>query len=189
MGISLKPNKLHRQFPIGCRVLVLLIPSLLLLSAASAQKKPLTPSAKVIKTAFVDDAKLRKEYREFVSAKAVQTQENFAQRKIYDQAISTLEQQTKEELSGDSLRGGGGRESILNRAASKRAELTQRYQEAQKKRHSERMALVQQYERKITLAIDQVLTEGGFTEVKALTKESSLQRRRDITDLILQKLN
>ncbi len=48
---------------------------------------------------------------------------------------------------------------------------------------------MKEYEQKITLAIDSVVSEGGFTDVKPLNKDTAIQNGANITDLVLKKLN
>lgn len=189
MGLCLTSDKSYRLVKLWYRLLFVFSFLLLLTAIGTAQKRQLTPSSKVVKIALVDHSRLRKEYREFAAARDKWAQESAAQRKSFEQSLQTLEQQTAEQLRLDSLSGGKDREQILSQAAAKRSELTGLFQAAQKKRYGERMTLAQRYERKITLALDSIVAEGGFTQAQPLSKEASSIKGRDITDLILQKLN
>ena len=83
----------------------------------------------------------------------------------------------------------------MQQADSRRSGISGNYQLNQKKRNQEKITLMQQYEQKIQAAIQAVVTEGGYTDIKPLVKdkekdkEAPEQRSIDITDLILKKLN
>jgi len=158
---------------------------------AWSQKKQLTASGKVIKIAFIDHSRLRKEFKKFVAAKEKLAKENEAEKKSLEQALRFLDKQTKEQLVQDSLNGGGTRNQITSKANSKRSGIIHNNQLSQRKRNQARIALTQDYERKINTAVETVVREGGFTEVKPFVKDSSGQSRRnvDVTDLLLRKLN
>lgn len=113
---------------------------------ASAQKKLLVPSGKVVKIAFLDHQRLRKEYHAFSTAKQKLVMENKAGLK--------------------------GQSNITPQ-----------------KRTQQRQELMKEYEMKIAAAINAVVAEGGFTEVKPLEKNNTSERGIDITGLVLKKLN
>lgn len=154
-----------------------------------SQKRQLSPSAKVSKIAFIDQSRLRKDYKAFSNAKEKIAKDNEFDNKAFDRDLKLLEEQTKNQLRLDSLSGGANHTNIINQATAKRNEIVNNHQLNQKKRNQERIALMQDFERKIVLAIEATVSEGGFTDVQALGKEPPVQRGINVTDLILKKLN
>jgi Skp family chaperone for outer membrane proteins len=156
---------------------------------AFGQKKQLTALGPVVKIAYIDQAALRKGYKAFESAKAKIANDNIQEKNSFDQSLHVLDQQTKDLLKQDSATRGKKKDEIIRNASSKRSELTATFQTNQKNRNVERISMMKQYEQKITAAIDRVVSESGFTEVKPLEKGTVIQNGKDITTLVLQKLN
>ncbi len=138
-----------------------------------SQKRQLSPSAKVSKIAFIDHSKLRKDFKAFSSAKEKIAKDNDADKKTFDRALKLLDEQTKEQLRLDSLSGATNHNNIINQATAKRNEIVNNHQLEQKKRNQERIILMQDYEKKIVLAIDAIVSEGGFTDVQPLRKDTA----------------
>lgn len=153
------------------------------------QKKQLTASSKVSKVGYIDHHALRMGYKAFNDAKHKIANEQIAAKKSFDQSTQIVEQQANQLLEQDSLLGGKNRQQILNDASYKSSKLALDFQEGQKKRNQDRMAIMEEYEKKIRLAIDNVVSEVGFTDVKALDKTTVIQNGINITDLVLKKLN
>ncbi len=150
----------------------------------------LTASDKVTKVAYIDHSRLRKEFKEFAAARQKLAEENVADKKSMEQALQLLDKQTKDQLAQDSLNGGGGRAQIMSQDSSRRSEIIQKNQLAQAKRNRDRIAVMQEYERKINAAVDAVVTEGGFTDIRPLVQDQPERKRGiEITDLLLKKLN
>lgn len=158
-------------------------------------KKQLTPAAKAVKTGLIDQLRLRKEYKAYDAAREKLAKENQAEKKSFDQQLLLIDKQTQKQLKQDSLKGGKGRAGIVQHADDRRSAINGSHQLAQKKRHQDRIALMQQYEQKIQAAIQAVMMEGGFTDVKPLSKDKEKDKAAngpgsiDITDLVLKKLN
>lgn len=153
------------------------------------QRKQLIASGKVIKIGYLDHLALRKEYKAFNDAKNKIANEQLAAKRSFDQSRQIVEQQANQLLKQDSLLGGKNRQQILNDASYKSSKLTLDFQEGQKKRNQDRMAIMDEYEKKIRLAIDDIVSKGGFTDVKALDKTKVIKNGINITDLVLKKLN
>lgn len=156
---------------------------------ASAQKKQLTPSDKVKKIALVDHSRLRKEYKGLADALQKLSHEGRARQKAFDESLGSLAEQERKQLKADSVRGGKKQGKIASDISARRSTLMSAYLSAMKRKNEEKINLMREYERKITLAIDAVVAEGGFTEVRQATKETPKERSVDVTDLILKKLN
>lgn len=178
------PDKIKNPFLLFLISFLLLIPD-----SVYSQKKQLVPSNKVEKIAFIDHSRVRKEYKEFNTAKDKLAKDNEAKRKSFEQSLKILEQHTKEQLNIDSLSGGRAREQIISEAASKRLVIVNNFQSEQKIRNDEKVSLSRHYEQKIITAIESIIIEKGITDVKSLVKQSAETRRMDITDLILEQLN
>lgn len=158
-------------------------------TSASAQKRALAPSGKVVKVGFVDHKRLRAGYNDFANFRQNTAKASDSAKVVFDQVLQTLEQQARAQLREDSLGGGRRRDRILRLAEEKRQALTSSYRADQKNRVEERLVLIQAFEQKIQLVIDRVVTEGGFTDVRPLNSDGFRPRGADITDLILKKLN
>lgn len=156
---------------------------------AWTQKRQLVASDTVKRVAYIDHSRLRKEYKAFADLMKKTSKENESRKKMHEETLRTLEGQTAKILKSDSLGGGKNHDKILSQEGIKRNEAEASYQANLKKRFQSRNELLKEYERKITLAIEAVVAEGGFTDVKPLAKEPSETRGRNITDLILKKLN
>ena len=162
----------------------------LLVSNVIAQKQPLTASSKVVKIAVIDPVRLRKEYKEFANEKEKSAKENENIKKTKDETLRTLEQQVKEELRVDSLSGKGKPGEIVKRAETKRKSILKDFEVAQQQRKERNAVMAKKYEHLIQMAIDQVVAEGGFTDVRLPFKDaSSTTRSIEVTNLILKKLN
>jgi Skp family chaperone for outer membrane proteins len=170
-------------FPLACIVL------LLISSQANSQKRQLTASAKVVKIAYIDQLALRKQYKAFSDTKRKLADENMIEKKSYDQAIQLLDKRTVQLIKQDSLAGGANRLQILNGASSKKGQFTFQHLETQKVKNTQRITLMNDYEKKIQLAIESVVIEGGFTDVQPIDKNTTIKNGKDITDLVLKKLN
>lgn len=150
-----------KKFYASIQCFTIMVTLCLILNQSWAQKRQLTASDKINKVAVIDHSRLRKEYKEFAVSKEKLAKENKSEKEKFE----------KELPSGN------------------RTEITNKYQMNQKKRNQDRIAITQEYELKINAAIAAIVSEGGFTEVKSLVKDSSVNRRIDITDLVLKKLN
>lgn len=177
------------KFHFPLQILLLLSAVFVLPDEAISQKRQLTPSDTVSKVAFIDHSRLRKEYKAFSEAMKELSKENDSKKKTFDESLKVLENQTSKQLKSDSLKGGKDYEKISSQASVKRKETTTIYQADLKKRFQGRNILFKEYERKIVLAIESVVSEGGFTEVKPFIKEPFEKRGTNITDQILKKLN
>ena len=154
-----------------------------------SQKRQLTASNKAVKIGYIDHSTVRKQFIAFAAAKERIAKEHLAEKRSLEQSIQLLNQQTKEQLRLDSLSGGQNQLQILNAADAKKSQLQSSFKDAQKRRHEERNILMQNYEKKIVSAIDAVISEGGFTEIKPFDPNATGQRGINITDLVLKKLN
>lgn len=171
-----------------CAALLLGMTSVLPVGALAQHQ--LTASGKVTRVAYIDHSRLRKEFKEFAAAWQKLGKENTADKKSMEQALELLDKQTKEQLTQDSLNGGGSRSQIISLDSSRRSEIIQKNQLEQAKRNQDRITLMQEYEQKINAAIDAVVAEGGFTDVRPLIKDQPDKKRGiEITDLLLKKLN
>lgn len=170
-------------------VIALFLMMALLPHSGWSQKRQLNASDTVKKIAYIDHSQLRKEYKAFGKALIEMSNTNAVKKKLHETFLKDLETATAKRLKADSIKGGKDRELIKERAANERTTKVNAYQTDLKMRHDERSKLIREYEQKIALAIDAVVTEGGFTEVKPLEKEPFKIRGKNVTDLILKKLN
>lgn len=154
-----------------------------------SQKKQLTPSDKVTRIGYLDHSALRKEYKAYHAAKEKLAKEHAAEKKTYEESLKLLDKQTAQKLKKDSLSGGKNRQQLLNESETKRQQLARSYQAQLKKRNEEKLNISKEYEKKIILAIEAVVNEGGFTDIKPLSKDSSSVNGLNVTDLVLKKLN
>jgi hypothetical protein len=152
---------------------------------AQTQLKPVDMPAKF---AFVDGIKLRKEYRAYVAAKDSLFKDAMAKRKAFTEAKQQLDLETKKQLKKDSLTGGKQKDLITGNAASKQSALEYKYITEGKQRTQARLALTKTYEDKMRAAIQLVMAQGVYTELRPL-KDSASLKGTNITDLILTKLN
>ncbi len=104
-----------------------------------SQQKQLTASNKVVKIAYLDHSRLRKEYTAYTEAMKKFSQEYTAGKLLLDQALQLLNQQTSEQLKLDSLNGAKNQQQIINNAADKRLQLTTAFQARQQKNSYERV--------------------------------------------------
>jgi len=155
----------------------------------SGQKKQLTPSGKVEKIAFIDHIRLRKEYHAFATAKKQLATEGETENKSLTKELSQIDFQAKDQLKRDSLHGSKKQQQIIDNTSLKKTELYNQFQSSQHLRTQKRLALMKEYETKITTAISAVVAEGGYTDVKPLDKNTTNERGTNITDLVLKKLN
>lgn len=153
-----------------------------------AQSKQLKPVDVPAKFAFVDGIKLRKEYRAYAAAKDSLFKDGKAKRKAFNEAKQQLDLETKKQLKKDSLAGGKQKDLIAGNAASKQSDLDYKYITEGKQRTQARLALVKTYEDKMRAAIQVVMAEGVYTELRPL-KDTTNLKGTNITDLILAKLN
>ena len=127
-----------------------------------AQGKQLKPFSLPAKYAFVDGAKLRKEYRAYAAAKDSMYKEAITQKKAFTEA--------------------------RKQPGANVSELDNKYTADAKPRNEARHALMKTYEDKMRAAIQLVMAQGVYTEIRPL-KDSSTMKGTNITDLILAKLN
>lgn len=157
---------------------------------AFSQGRTLSPSTKVSKIALIDQSKLRKGYRAYGEVISNGRNDKKLQQEGYEAMLESIELQTKKQLKEDSLQGGQNRNGILTAAANKRNEARQKFEAGLKKLFNNRVLLLQELEKKITLAIDQVVAEGGYTDIQAVSQAPTAEKKgTDITALILKKLN
>lgn len=156
---------------------------------AGAQKKQLITTGPVQKIACLDHSAVRKGYKVFADARAAMAKDAAMEKKSFDQEVRLLEQKTKDLVKQDSLKGGKARGQIMGSALSRRSELASDFQLKQKNRDQQRILMMQEFEKKIILAIDAVVNEGGYTDVKPTTKGQAIKDGTDITDMVLKKLN
>lgn len=178
--ISKKLNVLAFLFTI---IIIICLPT-----PGRSQKKQLTVLGPVVKIAYLDHSALRKAYKALNNAKEKIAKENMAEKKSFDQALQLLDLQTKELLKQDSIAKGKNRQQIIKNAKSKKDQLIGEFQLNQSNRNQARIKMIQEYERKIILAIESVVNEGGFTDVKPIVKGVVIQNGTNITDLVLKKL-
>jgi hypothetical protein len=127
-----------------------------------AQGKQLKPVNLPAKFAFVDGAKLRKEYRAYAAAKDSLFKDGMAKRKAYNEA--------------------------RKKPGANISELDNKYATEATQRNNARRAVMKTYEDKMRAAIQLVMAQGVYTELKPL-KDSANVKGTNITDLILAKLN
>jgi Skp family chaperone for outer membrane proteins len=152
-----------------------------------AQKKQLTPVSAPLRIAFIDPAKLRKDYRAYSAAKDSMYKSGIAQRKSFETAKHQLDEQIKKQLKKDNVEGTKQNQLPDNGTASRTA-LETKYVAEIKQRNTDRIALMKNYEDKINNAMQTVMAEGAYTDLKTL-KDTTGLKGTDITDIILKKLN
>lgn len=140
----------------------LLIPALHFPLHGWAQTKQLKPFDMPTKFAFVDGAKLRKEYRAYAVAKDSLFKDAIAKRKSFNEA--------------------------RKQPGANQSELDNKYAAEAKQRNQARQAFMKTYEDKMRAAVQLVMAQGVYTELKPI-KDSANVKGTNITDLILAKLN
>jgi len=153
-----------------------------------AQQKQLKPVVMPPKFAFVDGTKLRKEYRAFAAAKDSLFKDGLAKRKAFNEAKQQLDLETKKQLKKDSLAGGKQKDLIVSNATTKQSLLYNKYVMETKPQNQAWHALMKSYEDKMRAALQLVMAQGVYTELKPL-KDTANLKGTNITDLILAKLN
>ena len=175
------------RFPVFIPCLLIVLAAQIPLQGKAQSKAKLTP-VNYQKVAFVDAARVRKEFVAFESAKEKMHQQTLEKRKAYDKATQELDKQTKEQLKKDSAQKKHQKQFIEDKATVKRSELHNEFSAGIKQRNADRFALIKTYEDKIKAAINTTLLEGAFTELKA-DKNAAGSSAIDITDKVLEKLN
>lgn len=173
--------------PIFIPCLLIVLTAQIPLRGLAQSKAKLTP-VNYQKIAFVDAARVRKEFVAYEAAKEKMHQQTLEKRKAYDKASQELEKQTKEQLKKDSAQKLYQRQLITDKASIKRNELHDEFSAGIKQRNTDRAALVKTYEDKIKAAINTIIVEGAFTELRS-DKNAAGSTAIDITDKVLQKLN
>ncbi|HEX6431128.1 MAG TPA: OmpH family outer membrane protein [Niastella sp.] len=175
------------RFPVFIPCLLIVLTAQIPLQGRAQNKQKLTP-VDYQKVAFVDAARVRKEFITYEAAKEKMHQQTVEKSKAYEAATQELDKQTKEQLKKDSAQKLHQKQLITDKATVKRTELRNEFFAAIKKRNAERTALTKTYEDKIREAINTIVREGAFTEIK-WSKDSAGPTLTDITDQVLQKLN
>jgi len=156
---------------------------------SAAQKKQLTPSDKVVKIAYIDHSRIRREYKAFSELIITMSNANAERKKLYAESLQVLKKQVAKKIKSDSLDGEKNKEKIISQFAEKEQVITNTYQVYVAEKFQERAKLLQEYEVKIAVAIGAIVSEDGFTDVKPIETKTIQLSGADITDLILKKLN
>jgi hypothetical protein len=143
-------------------ICLLMIPALQFPLHGWAQGKQLKPVDMPAKFAFVDGAKLRKEYRAYTAAKDSMFKDGMAKRKSFNEA--------------------------RKQPGANQSELDNKHAAEAKLQSQARQAFMKTYEDKMRAAIQLVMAQGVYTELRPL-KDSANVKGTNITDLILAKLN
>lgn len=175
------------RFPIFIPCLLIVLAAQIPLQGRAQSKAKLTP-VNYQKVAFVDAARVRKEFVAFESEKEKMQQQTLEKWKAYDKATQELDKQTKEQLKKDSAQKKHQKQFIEDKASVKRSELHKQFSVDMKERVAEKTALTKKYEDKIREVISTIVREGAFTEIK-WSKDGASPNFTDITDQVLQKLN
>jgi len=110
------------------------------------------------------------------------------QRTAFETARQQLDKESKEQLKKDSTSGGKQKGLILNNTTAKQNELANNYSTQLRQRRQKGQAAINDYEKKINDAVQLVMAQGLYTQLKT-PKNSSGIKGTDITDLVLRKLN
>lgn len=175
------------RFPIFIHFLFIVLAAQIPMQGRAQNKPRLTP-VDYQKVAFVDAARVRKEFVAYESAKEKMHQQTLEKWKAYDKATQELDKQTKEQLKKDSVQKKHQKQFIEDKASVKRSELHNQFSADMKERIAEKTALTKKYEDKIREAISTIVREGAFSELK-WSKDNAVSTITDITDQVLQKLN
>lgn len=175
------------RFPAFISCLLIVFAAQMPLQGRAQNKQKLTP-VDYQKVAFIDAARVRKEFVAFETAKEKMHQQTLEKRKAFETATQELDKQTKEQLKKDSDKKLNQKQQITDKASTKRSELHSQFSAGIKQRNAERAALIKTYEGKIKEAISAVFLQGAFTELRSV-KEVAGSTATDITDQVLQKLN
>jgi Skp family chaperone for outer membrane proteins len=175
------------RFPIFISCLLIVLAAQIPLHGQAQNQQRLTP-VNYQKLAFIDAARVRKEFVAYEKAKEKMHQQTLEKRKAYDKATEKLEKQTKDQLKKDSAHKLQQKQLITDKATAKRTELRNEFSAVVREINIERTALTKTYEDKIREAISTIMREGAFTELK-WNKDSAGSTVTDITDQVLQKLN
>lgn len=173
--------------PIFIPCLLIVLTAQIPLRGLAQSKAKLTP-VNYQKIAFVDAARVRKEFIAYEAAKEKLNQQTLEKSKAYEAATQELEKQTKAQLKKDSAQKLHQKQLITDKANIKQTGLRSAFDEAMKQRIAERTALAKNYEDKIREAISTIVRQGAFTEIK-WSKDGAGPAFTDITDEVLQKLN
>ncbi|GGG19007.1 OmpH family outer membrane protein [Pontibacter amylolyticus] len=134
---------------------------------AKAQADQSKSKNKVERVAYVDHGRLRKDCEAMQAVKARSNAKWKSAEQDYKRKLANL--QAKDEVG--------------------RQMLDKNQQELLRRLHEERLAALQAQERRIVEAIGAVASEGGFTDVLPIEKNSLPAGSRDITEQVLRKLN
>jgi Skp family chaperone for outer membrane proteins len=138
--------------------------------------------------ALVDHLRLRKDYKALYSAKERMVDLHLSAKRTFDASIKDLEDKKEQKLKEDAKTGGRNKAQILKETTAERAQLTAAYYAQQKSINENMNAQMRAYENKISAVITVLMSQGGFTELRAL-KKGEIQNGVDITSMVLEKLN
>jgi len=153
-----------------------------------AQKKMLTPVDLPVKIAIADFTRIRNDYKAYHAYKDSLFKAIMVQRTAFETARQQLDKESKEQLKKDSTSGGKQKGLILNNTTAKQNELANNYSTQLRQRRQKGQAAINDYEKKINDAVQLVMAQGLYTQLKT-PKNSSGIKGTDITDLVLRKLN
>ncbi len=181
---------IFQRYPVQYYKLLLLVIGLNLITEKGvSQKKALLASTKIVKVGYLEPSRVRNDFSKFTKAKEKLTHENKTNKYSYDSAVQELDKRILDKLIKDSLTGGKEKNKILDEGNTQRSNLEKQYKQSQRLLNSKRIALTQKFEGEINEAISLVISENGLTDVQAFQKDTLGNRKLNITDLVLKKLN
>lgn len=146
------------------------------------------PSKSPEHIAFLDHIKLRKDYPHYAAEREVQLKK-FSDLKInHEKKLKDEQTNLLELIAADSITGGRKKQELEGNSARKIGELEANLAKAKKKVHEENIKLMQNFEKRIVTAIDEVVREKGYTDVKPVQMDTPKENTDDITNLVLKKL-
>lgn len=166
------------------RVSILFVFFLMNLSSINAQQNDTTK-----RVAYLDHSLLRNEFKEYRNAKEKQAQEYQSLKADYQQKIKDIDKAHQEAILADSLSGGKQKKELEESTKKKKEELEADVAKSKKAVYDESLKIMKLYENKIKEAVIEVINENALIDVKPLEKGNPEQKNRDITLLILKKLN
>lgn len=184
-----KINNFSFQNLLAFKLSFLLLAAMLMPQITFSQGKVLTQSIKVKKTGFLDHSIVRKEYKAYADKLKQFAIESTSEKNKLEKVLSVINIEAEKKIKQDSLVGNNKRDRLIDEYNERRKTVLKEYQTKLKQINQAKQAFMQACEQKIKFAIDAVLNEGGFTDIKPIGKDINWKEGIDITKLVLKKLN
>lgn len=175
------------RFSIYLTAIVLISNLMICSDGFSQQKRPLQPNTSYERVCYINHILLRKQFTALQNEHADYKVKWDKETKAKSDSLKQTEPVFKERLYKDSITGGFNRKQIQSEAETKRTQLNNQHNSNIRAVHAAHVSRMKELEKKIQLAIKQVMLEKGYTKIKSVQGVSSTDKN-DITQLVLQKL-